>query len=131
MELEKILEDYLANRGFKITLDCSLCDLNKYINAERTNRFIAARIKKENQEMCEWLLPKKKFDKVFIVFKWFVKNKRKDPDNIAFSKKFILDAMVSTGMLKNDGQNQIVGFLDLFANDETEKIEITMLEVEK
>lgn len=129
MELEKILEDYLANRGFKFILELSLCDLNKYINAERTNRFIAANIKKENQEVCEWLLPKKQFNKVFIVFKWFTKNKRKDPDNIAFSKKFILDAMVSTGMLQNDGQNQVVGFLDLFENDKTEKIEITMLEV--
>lgn len=131
MELEKILEDYLANRGYKFTLELSLCDLNTYIDAERTNRFKAANIKKRDQKMCEWLLPKKRFDKVFIVFKWFVKNKRKDPDNIAFSKKFILDAMVSTGILKNDGQNQIVGFLDLFANDETEKVEITMLEVEK
>ena len=129
MELEKIFEEFLANHGFKFKMECSLCDLNKYINAERTNRFIAARIKKNQQELCEWLLPKKQFNKVFIVFKWFVKNKRKDPDNIAFSKKFILDAMVSTGMLKNDGQKQIVGFLDLFANDETEKIEIPMLEV--
>lgn len=47
---------------------------------------------------------------VFIQFVWIEKNSRRDPDNIIFAKKFILDGMVAAGILPNDNQKWISGF---------------------
>ncbi len=40
---------------------------------------------------------------VELSFFWFRKDQRTDPDNIAFSAKFILDGFVQAGLLKSDG----------------------------
>lgn len=50
-------------------------------------------------------------------FKWYVPNRKKDKDNIAFGKKFILDGMLKAGLLENDGWKQIGNFRDSFYID--------------
>lgn len=35
-------------------------------------------------------------------FRWYTKNRRRDPDNIASACKFIFDAMIKQGCLEND-----------------------------
>lgn len=67
-----------------------------------------------------------------IHFKWFCKNKRKDPDNVAFAKKAILDGMQKAGVIQNDGWNEIRGFIDDFEIDKDyPRIEIEILEETK
>ncbi len=51
-------------------------------------------------------------DKVWISFTWVEKDKRRDPDNLVAGKKFIMDGLVRSGLLENDGWNQIAGFTD-------------------
>ena len=46
---------------------------------------------------------------------WDCPNRKKDPDNIAFAKKFILDGLREALVLENDGWNNIVSFEDHFA----------------
>ena len=66
-----------------------LPDLNTYINAERTNRFRAAKLKRKIE-------PVKKV--TYIEFIWKCKNKKKDPDGISgFATKVILDGLVQAG----------------------------------
>jgi Holliday junction resolvase RusA-like endonuclease len=104
----------------EITLIGELTDLNTYINTERRNRFMGAKVKKDNTESVMWQTKKVKpitEYPVHIYITWYVKDQRKDPDNIAFAKKFILDALVENGILTNDGQKQISGFQDLILND--------------
>lgn len=110
----------------KIVIQGSFCSLNEYINKERTNRFIAAKIKKDNTNLALIQLPNDLyFDKpISLTFNWFVKNKRKDPDNVAFSKKFVMDAIVKKGIIKNDGWNDIVSFRDNFFIDKEERVEV-------
>ena len=43
--------------------------------------------------------------KVNVFFKWYAKDKRKDKDNIAFAKKYILDALQKASIIKNDSWN--------------------------
>ena len=83
--------------------------LNEYINAERTNRFMAAKIKKVEMGRIMQLLPDLKIThKIDITLSAFVKDKRKDPDNIyVMFLKFLLDAMVNMKIIPNDGQKQI------------------------
>lgn len=49
---------------------------------------------------------------VRVEFHWIEINRKRDPDNFIFAKKFILDGMVKAGMLPNDGWNNIAGFVD-------------------
>ena len=52
-------------------------------------------------------------------------------DNIAFAKKFIQDALVETGVLRNDGWSEIEGFTDNFALDpKNPRVEVTIEEME-
>ena len=84
-----------------------LVDLNTYISAERSNRFKAAKIKKEMTELVakeciRQKLPKlQKIDQ--IAFFWIHRNKKKDFDNVEFSQKWIRDGMVKAGVIPNDG----------------------------
>ncbi|WP_418294417.1 hypothetical protein [Megasphaera massiliensis] len=74
----------------------------------------------------------KKIDKAYIKFHWVEKNKRRDKDNIAFAKKFILDALQEMGILQNDGWSEILGFSDTFDVDkDNPRIEVSLLSEEE
>jgi hypothetical protein len=116
-----------------IIIPGELVDLNTYIDAERTNRYSAAKIKKDMTKICELLgCRAKQFDgdRAKVIITWYCKNRMKDPDNIAFAKKFILDGLVTSGVLEGDGWRQIQGFEDRFEIDKDKpRIEIELQEV--
>lgn len=89
--------------------------LNDFIGAMNRNRFIGNKMKRENTELVT-LLAKSKLNRiqypVTIRFVWHEPNNRRDPDNIIFAKKFILDGLVEAGILPNDTQEWIMGFSD-------------------
>lgn len=56
---------------------------------------------------------------------WHCQDKRKDPDNIAHAKKYILDGLVEAGLLEGDGWKHISELHDRFFQDkENPRIEI-------
>lgn len=88
-----------------------LPDANTYINAERSNRYAAAKLKEDwtnivkNQAKSQKLKP---IDKSLVIFiNWWVKDKKRDKDNIMFGQKFIFDGLVKAKILKNDGWKDI------------------------
>lgn len=103
----------------KITIPGEFTDLNTYIRAERTPRvghLLASKIKHEETDRLAYT--QGKVHRLTTVhFTWICKNKKKDPDNIAFAKKFILDGLVKAGVLENDGWKHIKGFTDMFKVD--------------
>ena len=106
-----------------------LPSLNEYIEAERRNKFIAAKIKRETDQLICLQISKMQpiKSKVHIKFIWFEATKRRDPDNVRFSTKFILDAMQKCGKLKNDNPAWIDGFEDayVYGHGQGVKLEIT------
>jgi Holliday junction resolvase RusA-like endonuclease len=50
-------------------------------------------------------------------FHWLEENRRRDPDNIMAGQKFILDALVKSGVLENDGQRQVYSIEHTFGVD--------------
>ena len=97
--------------------------LNEYIKIERSNWRYAAKVKKDETNAVRLQVLNKKIETpCFIEFIWFVKNRKKDPDNIAFSKKFILDGMVSAGVIPDDSYKNILGFVDRFVIGSEEKV---------
>ena len=59
---------------------------------------------------------------VSIHFHWVEKNQKRDIDNIAFAKKFILDALVKLGKLKDDNQQYVKSFTDTFEISNVTKV---------
>ena len=70
--------------------------------------------------------------KVTMEYLWVEKNKRRDLDNVSsFGRKVIQDALVKSGVLANDGWEQISGFSDAFQVDaRNPRIEVLIREVE-
>jgi Holliday junction resolvase RusA-like endonuclease len=97
--------------------------MNEYINADRANRYLGAKLKKTWQEKVYALalIQLKGYTAtkpVKLHYTWFEPNKKRDLDNIsAFGHKVIQDALVQAKVLENDGQEQIVGFSDTFCVD--------------
>ena len=58
-------------------------------------------------------------DRTIIEFHWYEKNKRRDPDNIRHGAKYILDGLVEAGILQDDSQKYIGGFIDYFNIDKS------------
>ena len=88
--------------------------LNEYTNACRKNAFAGANMKKTVQRDIGYFintLPSFK-SPVTIDFTWIEGNRRRDPDNISFAKKFILDSLVECGKLKDDNRKVVTAFKD-------------------
>lgn len=100
----------------RITIRYKFPSLNDYIRACRGNRFGGAAMKRNVQSDISFYIAKMpRFEKpVTIDFTWIEKNKRRDYDNVAFAKKFILDAMVEQGKLPDDNRKFVKGFSDHF-----------------
>lgn len=83
--------------------------LNDYVSKERTNRFVAAKMKREETERVWWscsqLKPVK--EPVAIHFRWYEPNRRRDIDNIRFGAKFILDGLVNAEIISDDSQRYV------------------------
>lgn len=116
-----------------------LPSLNEYIKACRTNKYTGAKFK-ENIEIAIGyfikmsilegnLKPVKKPS--FIVFEWYEKRLRRDADNIASAKKYILDAMVKNGVLINDTRRYVVGFIDMFLDGDEDFVRVTIKDTEE
>ena len=104
------------------TIQGKLNNLNDYTKACRTNRYLGAKMKDENEKVVAYYIAEQLKDitiekQVHISYSWYEPNQKRDLDNIAFAKKFIQDALVSTGVLKNDGWKNISGFEDKFFID--------------
>ena len=68
---------------------------------------------------------------VFMEYTWIEPSRRRDKDNISsFGRKVIQDALVNTGVLKDDGWKHVVGFSDRFEVDKASpRIEVLIKEV--
>ena len=108
----------------KYEINMKLPSLNEYVNVCRFNKYKASKYKADiEREIGLFLTKMPKITKPIIIhFHWIEGNKRRDYDNIAFSKKFILDAMQKYGKLENDNRKWVVGFTDDFSYGDEFKV---------
>lgn len=109
--------------GYTLTIPGRLPGLNEYTKATRTHRQMGADMKAEHQTTVQWLIRQQlrtlQIDKpVFLIFTWYEKDRRRDRDNVAsFGRKVIQDALVASGVLADDGWDEVTGYIDRFAVD--------------
>ena len=114
----------------KFEIKMKLPSLNEYIGACRSNKFLGAKMKKDLEEQIHYfILTMPRYENpIKIHFTWVEGNKRRDIDNVAFAKKFILDSMVKYGKLKDDNRNYVYAFTDSFEYGSETKV---ILEIEE
>ena len=107
-----------------LILNTSFPTLNEYINLERTNKILAAKLKKKTTNKIAFLatlykfsLPEKTCFDVKIT--WFKPNNKHDHDNISFGLKFILDGLIYANILENDTPRFINNICHNFELDKT------------
>lgn len=103
-------------RRYKFSIDAKLPGCNEYIRACRGNKYEAAQMKRT----VEMVVGNRARDlpqimgPVRIYFTWREGDRRRDLDNVAFAKKFILDGLVKAGVLPDDNRRHMLGFIDNF-----------------
>lgn len=111
----------------------SLPNLNDYTKACRGNKFAGAKMKRAAEETIVWHIIEQRIEpfegRVKLAFRWYEPNRKRDLDNICFAKKFILDALVSSGTIEADSWRCVVGFTDnFFVDNENPRIEVDIYE---
>lgn len=114
-----------------------LPSFNDYTAACRTNKYVGAKFKAEVEEVIGWgirqALASKSLHKptgaVIVRFEWHERTKKRDADNIASAKKFILDALVKMGVLPDDSRKYVKGFYDVIIDDKTDFVIVELIEI--
>lgn len=125
----------MAKVLLRLRIPGRLPGLNEYISAERRNRYAAAKLKRDSQNyvaFCAMAQPLPRILKpVVISYHFYEPNRRRDHDNVSgFAHKVIQDALVELRVLKDDGWNEILGYIDSFSLDKKEpRIEVEIREV--
>lgn len=117
-----------------LVIEGQLPNLNDYTKACRGNKYAGASMKKEAEAIIALYINQQlkgvRFDgTVELSFRWYEMNKKRDLDNICFAKKFILDALVSNGIIVADGWRGVKGFTDnFFVDAKNPRIEVDIKE---
>ena len=122
---------------YRLTIYGRLPGLNDMIEADRRDRRAGNRLKQESQDTIRLYILRDlkhlKIEKpVELHYSFYEPNRRRDLDNISgYAHKVTQDALVASGVLKNDGWANIVGMKDSFFVDaRNPRIEVIMREVE-
>lgn len=120
-------------------INAKLPSLNEYINVCRRNKYQAAKFKRDVEELIGWAIIEAKAKKMLqptckpykVAFEWHERTAKRDCDNIASAKKYILDALQKQGIIPNDNQKYIKGFTDDFVKDTKDFVIVKLIEVEE
>ena len=106
--------------------------LNEVLNANRANRYKGAKLKKTVDETICWCIQDARLKPVSgpcIVCMTFVEgDRRRDVDNVESAKKFILDALVKTGILQGDSPSYVPWSPSYTEYGNRHKVLVTILE---
>ena len=120
---------------YTITIDGRFPSLNEYIEANRAHKQKGNKMRKESEYIISMYimqqLRKVHIDKpVFIRYRFFEPNKKRDLDNISgYFHKVFQDSLVYNNVIHNDSWQYITGFQDIFDVDNKHpRIEVEIIE---
>lgn len=124
---------------YYFVINAKLPSLNEYIAKINSNRHTGNKFKQETEELIQWAIKSAKIKKMIqptckpctVHFEWHEKTRKRDCDNIASAKKFILDALQKENIIPNDNQKYIKGFTDNFVKDTKDYVIVKLIEVEE
>lgn len=121
------------------TVHAKLPSLNDVIRKNRENMFCGNTYKKETEKIISRYIQlalttgelKPVSEPCTIRIDWYEKTKRRDVDNIQSSQKFILDALVSNGVLPDDNRKHVVQIYHTIHDSCENKVSVTIERNEK
>ncbi len=117
----------------KFTIQGRLAGLNEYTKMNRTKSVLANIMKREQEEIISYYIKQHRLKPVTeypvkLRIAWYEKDNKRDIDNVIFAKKFILDALVKTGILQNDTRQCVCGFEEVIETDKhNPRIEVELV----
>ena len=119
---------------FKI--DQKLPSLNEIINANRGNKYVGAKMKRELEETIGLYITSARLRgtikpvsyPVTIDIKWHERTKKRDVDNIQSAQKLILDALQKQSILINDSRRYVRQIYHEIIDDESDYVEVIIME---
>lgn len=120
----------------EFVIKAKLPSLNDFIKANRSNAYQGNQFKKDIEMVIGCYIRnaqaagtlRKPNGPVIVEFEWHEKTKRRDADNIASAKKFVLDALQKTGVLENDSRKFVKGFHDEIIDDKEDFVVVRLKE---
>lgn len=111
-----------------------LPSLNTVISKNRTNRYMGAKFKADIEEAIGWdikqALTQHTLEPITepcdILIDFYESTIRRDVDNIQSAQKFILDAMVKNGVLKNDNRKWVKQIYHEIHDDSEDWVNVTI-----
>ena len=110
--------------GIEIFIPVRLPGLNDMIAMSKAGRGRFNQYARSKEEIEKYIrltigqLKPRSFSQCRIGFVWVEPDRKRDMDNISAGKKYILDALVGLGILKDDSWKYIKGFLpEIFEAD--------------
>lgn len=94
----------------RFTIPGTLPGLNDYVYSCRANRYSGNRAKRDAEACITPFLPRPVGElryPVAVSVVWWEPTNRRDVDNVTFGIKFVLDALVSRGLLRGDGRRYV------------------------
>lgn len=114
----------ISHSEIRFTIPGRLSGLNEHDTKSRSHAQAGGRHKKEQQSLVEYSIMAAGAPRVpaswyplRVTFRWYEANRMRDPDNIAFAKKYILDAMQTMRTIEGDGWRHIAQLEDEFYID--------------
>jgi len=96
----------------------TLPQLNDVVRESKGHWSNYSESKKKTEKLIQTYILKAKLKPiegpVWFHFSWITKDYKCDADNIAFAKKYIIDALCSMKILKKDGRDTVKGWIDEF-----------------
>ena len=114
----------------KLTFYGTPISFNEYVNTERTNRYIAAKVKKRETETIALEIKHQKIEpinyKIDVQFIFYSKDMRKDPDSFIYFYKVFFDGLQQAGIIQNDNQKTIGRITQepIFIDKENPRVEV-------
>ena len=108
--------------------------LNEYTNMNRIHWTKGREMKRAAEEAVMWAVKEARAHgrirdvepPYWILFEWHEASHKRDPDNIASAKKYVLDAMQKAGVIRGDSQRYICGLHDVFVSDSMDGLIVTV-----
>lgn len=107
---------------------------NEIIAASKSHYARYASMKRTHTDAVAWAARAARvpaMQRATVHCRWIEPHRRRDPDNITGAVKFVLDGLVTAGVLPNDGWRHVAGIGHSFGVDrDNPRVEITVIETE-
>lgn len=110
--------------------------LNEFLEQAYISRYMAGAMKREWTAIASQYAKAAKLghftEPITVEFHWYEPNMKRDQDNVAFAKKFILDGLQdkSYQVITNDNYKWVKGFSDHFHYEGKAGVHVIMKEID-